>query len=145
MTSPSHSPRSLGDHLHVLPLGLGCMGMSEFYGASDDRDATRLIHEALERGVSLFDSADTYGQGHNEQLLGKALHGRRDSAVIATKFGIVRRPGDYAGRSTRAQSMFALPVRLLSHALGLTRLTSTTPTVSIPRCRSKRPSAPCPS
>ncbi|MBY6031297.1 aldo/keto reductase [Halomonas sp. DP8Y7-1] len=107
MTSPSHSPRSLGDHLHVLPLGLGCMGMSEFYGASDDRDATRLIHEALERGVSLFDSADTYGQGHNEQLLGKALHGRRDSAVIATKFGIVRRPGDYA-RSINTRPEYVL-------------------------------------
>ena len=88
--------RRLGSGLRVFPLGLGCMGMSEFYGQSDDKASQRLIHEALERGISLFDSADTYGQGHNESLLGRALLGRRENAVIATKFGIVRKPGAYA-------------------------------------------------
>ncbi len=78
------------------------MGMSEFYGAPDRAEAIRTIHRALELGVTLFDTADMYGQGENERLLGEALRDRRERAVIATKFGILRDPdGAYAGFSGR--------------------------------------------
>jgi aryl-alcohol dehydrogenase-like predicted oxidoreductase len=80
----------------VGAIGLGCMGMSAFYGPSDDAISTEVIHGALERGVTLFDTADMYGSGRNEELLGKALAGRRDRAVIATKFAIV-----FEGKSFR--------------------------------------------
>ncbi|SDW76868.1 Predicted oxidoreductase [Amycolatopsis xylanica] len=72
----------------VSALGLGLMGMSEFYGATDDEQSIATIHHALDLGVNLLDTADVYGNGHNEQLLGRALAGRRrDEAVVATKFG----------------------------------------------------------
>ncbi len=71
-------------------IGLGCMGMSEFYGTPDEREAIRTIQRAIELGVTLIDTADMYGVGANELLLGEALHGRRDEVVVATKFGIVR-------------------------------------------------------
>ncbi|GLZ31915.1 oxidoreductase [Lentzea sp. NBRC 105346] len=77
----------------VSALGLGLMGMSEFYGATDDEQSIATIHRALDLGVNLLDTADVYGGGHNEQLLGRALAGRRrDEAVVATKFGV--RPQD---------------------------------------------------
>jgi aryl-alcohol dehydrogenase-like predicted oxidoreductase len=82
--------RTLGQNLEVSALGLGCMGMSEFYGTPDEREAVGTIHRALELGVTLLDTADMYGVGANELLLGRALRGRRDHAVVATKFGIVR-------------------------------------------------------
>ena len=78
----------------VSALGLGCMGMSEFYGASDDNESIATIHHALDRGVTLFDTADIYGPYINEELVGRALRGRRDEAVLATKFGFVRDPAD---------------------------------------------------
>jgi aryl-alcohol dehydrogenase-like predicted oxidoreductase len=82
----------------VFPMGLGCMGMSEFYGPADEEDSIRLIQEAVDLGVSLFDTADMYGAGHNERLLGKALSGRRDRVVIATKFAIQRtKDGGFGG------------------------------------------------
>ncbi|MCU1456148.1 MAG: NADP-dependent oxidoreductase domain protein [Actinomycetia bacterium] len=85
----------LGDQgLTVSRQGLGCMGMSEFYGERDDAESTATIHRALDLGVTLFDSADIYGPFANEVLLGQALVGRRDHAVIATKFGILRDPDD---------------------------------------------------
>jgi len=68
-------------------MGLGCMSFSGVYGASDDTTAISLIHEALDRGITMLDSSDAYGKGHNEELLGKALKGRRQGAVLATKFG----------------------------------------------------------
>ena len=79
--------RRLGS-LEVSPLGLGCMGMSAFYGPGDEAEATATIHRALELGITLFDTADVYRErGVNEELVGAALRGRRDQAVIATKFG----------------------------------------------------------
>jgi aryl-alcohol dehydrogenase-like predicted oxidoreductase len=83
--------RELGRHgLVVSAIGLGCMGMSEFYGTPDEREAIRTIHRAIDLGITLLDTADMYGIGANELLLGEALHGRRDDIVLATKFGIVR-------------------------------------------------------
>jgi aryl-alcohol dehydrogenase-like predicted oxidoreductase len=76
--------------LNVSVLGLGCMGMSEFYGTANETESERLIHRALELGMNFFDTADMYGPFRNEELLGRALTGRRDEAVIATKFGIMR-------------------------------------------------------
>ncbi|MGJ9422471.1 aldo/keto reductase [Aeromicrobium sp. CF3.5] len=82
-----------GDHaLKVSALGLGCMGMSEFYGTGDEATAIATIHRALELGVTFLDTADMYGPFTNEQLVGKALQGRRDGVVLATKFGNERLP-----------------------------------------------------
>jgi aryl-alcohol dehydrogenase-like predicted oxidoreductase len=91
---PTYSPlprRRLGNSgLSVSALGLGCMGMSEFYGATDDAESIATIHRALDLGMNLLDTADVYGRGHNEELVGRALRGRREQAVLATKFGNVR-------------------------------------------------------
>ncbi|HVQ58823.1 MAG TPA: aldo/keto reductase [Solirubrobacterales bacterium] len=86
--------RQLGTSgLTVPAIGLGCMGMSEFYGATDETESIATIHRALELGVGLLDTADMYGAGANERLLAKALRGRRDEVVLATKFGIRRDGG----------------------------------------------------
>jgi len=86
----------------VSALGLGCMGMSEFYGESDDASSLRTLARALELGMTLFDTADTYGLGHNETLLGRFIAeggtARRRQVVVATKFGIVRAAGQYERR-----------------------------------------------
>lgn len=79
--------RTLGSSLEVAALGLGCMGMSEFYGEGDDVESTATIHEALDRGVTMLDTADMYGPFVNEELVGRAIAGRRDQVVVATKFG----------------------------------------------------------
>jgi aryl-alcohol dehydrogenase-like predicted oxidoreductase len=85
--------RELGRQgLEVSALGLGCMGMSDFYGVRDEAEAVATIHRALDLGVTLLDTADVYGPHTNEELVGKAIKGRRDSVVLATKFGIVRGP-----------------------------------------------------
>jgi aryl-alcohol dehydrogenase-like predicted oxidoreductase len=83
--------RTLGTQgLEVSGQGLGCMGMSEFYGTTDENEAIATIHRALELGITFFDTADMYGPFTNERLVGRALAGRRDEVVIATKFGNVR-------------------------------------------------------
>ena len=91
--------RTLGSRgPRVSALGLGCMGMSEFYGAHDDTESTRTIHYALDAGLNFLDTADMYGGGQNEQLVGTAIRGRRDEVFLATKFGIVRDPNDPSKR-----------------------------------------------
>jgi aryl-alcohol dehydrogenase-like predicted oxidoreductase len=96
--------RKLGPELEVAEIGLGCMGMSAFYAGADDDRSETTIREALDRGVTLVDTADMYGAGANELLVGRAITGRRDEVVLATKFGQVRGPkGEPAGvRGDRA-------------------------------------------
>jgi len=85
--------RLLGpQHLEVSALGLGCMGFSQAYGTADDAESIRTLQRALELGVTFWDTSQSYGAGHNERLLSKALAGRRDQVTLATKFGIVRGP-----------------------------------------------------
>jgi aryl-alcohol dehydrogenase-like predicted oxidoreductase len=102
MTNTTPLPsRQLGAHGPIVSaLGLGCMGMSYAYGPVHDAESTEVLRRAVEEGVTFFDTADIYGFGHNEQLVGRALAPVRDQVVIATKFGITRRPGsDFSGPS----------------------------------------------
>jgi aryl-alcohol dehydrogenase-like predicted oxidoreductase len=92
--------------LEVGPQGLGCMGMSEFYGKGDDTESTATIHRALELGVTLLDTADMYGPHINEELVGRAIADRRDQVVLATKFGVVRSAEDNSVRGIRGDAEY---------------------------------------
>ncbi len=96
-------PRQLGaTGPAVFPLALGCMGMSGMYGASDETESIATIHAALDAGVTLLDTGDYYGAGHNELLIGRALRGRRDNVLISVKFGALRGPdGTWLGMDAR--------------------------------------------
>ena len=95
--------RALGTTgLKVFPIALGCMGMSGMYGAADETESIATIHAALDAGVNLLDTGDFYGSGHNEMLIGRALKGRRDQALLSVKFGALRGPdGSWGGFDAR--------------------------------------------
>jgi aryl-alcohol dehydrogenase-like predicted oxidoreductase len=97
------SSRQLGSTgPRVFPLGLGCMGMSDFYGPADEHESIATIHAALDAGVRLLDTGDYYAAGHNELLIGRALRDRRDQALLSVKFGALRAPdGSWIGMDTR--------------------------------------------
>jgi aryl-alcohol dehydrogenase-like predicted oxidoreductase len=95
MSPASTKDRRLGAQgLQTFPIGLGCMGMSEFYGPSNEKESVATIHRALELGINMLDTADMYGPFTNEELVGRAIKGKRDRVIIATKFGNVRDPKD---------------------------------------------------
>jgi aryl-alcohol dehydrogenase-like predicted oxidoreductase len=105
MADATLSQRKLGE-LEVSAQGLGCMGMSEFYGPGDDTESIATIHRALELGVTLLDTADMYGFGKNEELVGRAIADRREKVVLATKFGFVRDANDPAKRGVRGDPAY---------------------------------------
>jgi aryl-alcohol dehydrogenase-like predicted oxidoreductase len=101
--------RALGTQgLTVSCEGLGCMGMSEFYGTADEGEAIATIHRALDLGVTFLDTSDTYGPHTNEQLVGQAIADRRDEVVLATKFGIVRDPENPAARGVNGRPEYVM-------------------------------------
>ena len=98
-----------GSGLKVAAIGLGCMGMSEFYGPGDEAESIATIHRALDLGVTLLDTADIYGPFTNEVLVGRAVRGRRESVVLATKFGIVRDPANPGLRGVSGRADYVRP------------------------------------
>ena len=128
--------------LDVSAVGLGCMGMSEFYGAADEAEATGTIHRALDLGVTFLDTADMYGPFTNELLVGRAIAGRRDEVQLATKFGNERNPdGSWVGINGTPEYVR----RACDASLAAARCRSHRPVLPAPgrsgACRSRRPSA----
>jgi aryl-alcohol dehydrogenase-like predicted oxidoreductase len=95
--------RQLGvDGPRVFPMALGCMGMSGMYGPADEQESIATIHAAIDAGINLIDTGDFYGMGHNELLIGRAIHGHRDKVLLSVKFGALRGPdGSWAGYDAR--------------------------------------------
>lgn len=124
-----HSPRKLGN-VKVSPIGLGCMGMSGMYGPTDDEESIRTIHAAVDHGITLFDTGDFYGMGHNELLIGRALKqlspAVRDTLTLSVKFGAMRTPngawGGFDGRPPAVKNFLAYSLnRLGVSAVGIYR------------------------
>lgn len=135
--STAHARRRLGrTGPAVFPLGLGCMGMSGMYGPADEDEGIATIHAALDAGVSLLDTGDFYGMGHNELLVGRALRGRREQALVSVKFGALRGPdGSWIGVDGRPASVknflaYSL-VRLGTGHIDIYRLARLDPAVPI--------------
>src|SRR5579862_4566116 len=98
----------------VSAIGLGCMGMSGAYGPSDEAESVATIHAAIDQGITLLDTGDFYGMGHNEMLIGRALEGRRDSVLLSVKFGALRGPdGNWLGNDARPAAV----KNFLAHSL----------------------------
>jgi aryl-alcohol dehydrogenase-like predicted oxidoreductase len=120
----------------VCTIGLGCMGMSAMYGAADEAQSIATIHAALDAGVNLLDTGDFYGAGHNEMLIGKALKGRRDQALISVKFGALRSPdggwGGIDGRPAAVKNFLAYTLqRLGTDHIDIYRMARLDPNVPI--------------
>jgi aryl-alcohol dehydrogenase-like predicted oxidoreductase len=136
--------RKLGS-LEVSELGLGCMGMSAFYGATDEEESIATIHRALELGINFLDTAQLYGPLTNEELVGRAIKGRRDDYVIATKFARRMDSAVAGDMSTGRPRTSTAQSTARSHGWGSTTSTCTTSTASTLRSRSRRPSGRWPS
>lgn len=137
--------RPLGSQgLEVSALGLGCMGMSEFYGGRDEGEAVATIHRPLKLGVTFLDTADMYGPFTNEVLVGRAIAGCRDEVVLATKFANVRARTANISAFAAMRNMCGRPATRRSSASGSTTSTSTTRTGSTRRRRSRKRWAPWP-
>ena len=149
--SPDRNESAMNDFARWLPrgpdrvraLGLGCMGMSEFYGPTDDEQSIAAIHRALDVGITLLDTSDMYGPYTNEQLVGTAIADRRDQVVLATKFESCATRA--TGASTIRPSTRPAPATRRCAGWPSTTSTSTTCTAATPTCRSRRPSAAWPS
>lgn len=119
MTQSREIPRiRLGDTgPEVAPLGLGCMGMSGMYGSTDDRESIATVQAAIDRGINLIDTGDFYGMGHNEMLIGRALVGRRQRAIVSVKFGALRGPDQswigFDGRPAAVKNFAAYSLKRL--------------------------------
>lgn len=147
MTVPTLPTVRLGaDGPSVGVQGLGCMGMSEFYGPTDRTEALATLDAALEAGVTLFDTADAYGFGRNEELIGPFIRANRDKVVLATKFALERKEEDpsYAASATTRRTS-GPPRTPRCAASAWTRSTSTTCTAVTRPCRWPNRSAPWPS
>jgi aryl-alcohol dehydrogenase-like predicted oxidoreductase len=129
--------------LDVSRIGLGAMGMSAAYtgAGSDDAESVRTIHRALELGVTLLDTAEVYGPYTNEELLGRAIQGRRDQVVVATKFGMISHAGGGPGVLDSSPANIRTAVEGSLRRLGTDTSTCTTSTASTPTPPSRTPSA----